>query len=207
MNQHDPNTPYVTPASPQHGYFQGQPPAPQPPKKKRTLRTVLIIAASVFIGLPVAIGLVGAATGSTGEKAPTAVTTQAAAPTTTAAPTAPATTQAPVAPRTTAAPVAPKTQELSVSQEQAIESAGDYIESGDFSRKSLIAQLKYEDFSTSEATYAADHIAADWTAEADDSAASYLDTGSFSHQGLMDQLLYEGFTKTQAAHGVKSVGL
>lgn len=203
MSQHDPNTPYV---SPQHGYFQGQPPAPQPPKK-HTLRTVLIILGSVFIGLPVAIGLVAAATGSTDSKAPTTITTQAAAPATTAVPTAKAATQAPAAPKTTAAPVAPKTQELSVSQEQAIESAGDYIESGDFSRKSLIAQLKYEDFSTSEATYAVDHITADWTAEADDSAASYLDTGSFSHQGLMDQLLYEGFTKTQAAHGVKSVGL
>lgn len=198
MTQYDPNQPYQ-PA----GHLGGSP--PQAPKK-HTLRTVLIVLGSVFIGLPVMIGVIAAAVGDTDGKAPTTVTTRAAAPVTTKAPTVQPTTQAPAAPKTTA-PAAPKTQELSVSQEQAVESAKEYIESGDFSRLALVEQLKYEGFTTKEAKYAVDHITVNWLAEADGSAARYLDTGSFSHQALMDQLLYEGFTKVQAAHGVKSVGL
>ena len=94
---------------------------------------------------------------------------------------------------------------LSISQEEAIESAESYLDSGDFSKKSLIHQLKYEDFTTKEATYAVNHVEVDWTDEADDSAESYLDSGSFSRKSLLAQLKYEGFTQKQAEHGVNSV--
>jgi hypothetical protein len=182
-----------------------QPYAPQQPPKKHTLRTILIVLATVFVGLPVTIGIIGAALGGTDAKAPTAVTTKAAAPVTSA----PATTQPTIEPTTEAPPPPPETTapELSVSQEQAIKSAEAYIDYGAFSRKGLIDQLEYEDFTAKEAAYAADHITVNWMTEADQSAAAYLETGSFSHSGLMDQLLYEGFTRAQAAHGVKSVGL
>ena len=183
-----------------------------PPKKKRTGRTVAIVGGSIFGGL-VVLGVIGSFlpdnTVKTADSAPlpNVVTTTTAAPEPVVTPTnkpAPVKTTAPkpVPTKTTAAP-----KPLSVSQEQAIESAEDYIDSGDFSRKSLIEQLKFEGFTTKEAAYAVDHITVNWTAEADDSAASYLESGSFSRKSLMDQLLYEGFTKAQAAHGVKSVGL
>jgi hypothetical protein len=180
-----------------------QPYAPQRPPKKHTLRTVLIVLATVFVGLPVTIGIIGAALGGTDAKAPTAVTTQAAPVTIAPAetPSVEPTTEVPPPPPETTAP------KLSVSREQAVKAAEAYLDYGAFSRKGLIDQLKYEGFSTSDATYAVDHVEVNWTSEADQSAAAYLGTGSFSRQGLMDQLLYEGFTKAQAAHGVKSVGL
>jgi Host cell surface-exposed lipoprotein len=109
---------------------------------------------------------------------------------------------------TTASPRPEKTKpKLSVSQQQAIGAAESYLDSGGYSRKSLIAQLKYEGFSTKEAEYAVDHVKVNWNDEAEESAESYMDSGSYSRKSLLAQLKYEGFTDAQAAHGVKSVGL
>jgi hypothetical protein len=94
-----------------------------------------------------------------------------------------------------------------VSQSNAVESALSYIQYSAFSRKGLIEQLKFEDYSTADATYAVDSIDVDWNEQAAKSAANYLEYSSFSRQGLIDQLVFEGFTQSQAEYGVNTTGL
>ena len=96
---------------------------------------------------------------------------------------------------------------LSVSQDNAVRKALNYLDSSAFSRESLIEQLEYEGFTKSDATFGVDYINVDWMEQAALKAQDYLDTSPFSRQGLIDQLLYEGFTQEQAAFGVKQVGL
>ena len=95
---------------------------------------------------------------------------------------------------------------VTVSQEQAIAKAESYLEFTAFSRKGLIEQLQYEQFSKSDATFAVDHITVNWNEQAAKKAQSYLDMTSFSRGGLIDQLRFEGLSKSQAAYGVKAVG-
>jgi hypothetical protein len=106
-----------------------------------------------------------------------------------------------------AAPNAQPKPAVSGERGEALESAESYLDTGDFSRESLIGQLEYEGFSKRDATWAVDRISPDWKAEAAESAQSYLDTGSFSRASLLDQLLYEGFTQAQAEYGVSMSGL
>lgn len=94
-----------------------------------------------------------------------------------------------------------------VSQQNALESAQSYLSFTAFSYQGLIDQLEYEQYSTEDATWAADNCGADWNQQATKKAQSYLDFTSFSRQGLIDQLLYEGFTQEQAEYGVNAVGL
>jgi hypothetical protein len=93
-----------------------------------------------------------------------------------------------------------------VGQQAAVDKAQSYLDMGGFSHKSLIGQLTYEGFSKSEATFAVDHIAPDWNAQAAQKAQSYMDMGGFSRKSLIGQLTYEGFTSSQAKYGAKSVG-
>ena len=94
-----------------------------------------------------------------------------------------------------------------VSQSNAVESALSYIDYSAFSRKGLIDQLKFEGYSTADATYAVDAIDVDWNEQAAKSAENYLEYSSFSRQGLIDQLVFEGFTQSQAEYGVSTTGL
>lgn len=198
MNQQNPNQP-----------FAPQPYQPQPPKKKHTLRTVLIILGSVFVGIPVLVGVIGAVVG-TNAKAPVSVTTQA-----TAKPKAPTTISAPAATQPTT--VEPTTEalkpSLTKSQEQAIGSAEQYLSFTAFSRKGLIRQLSSdagEGFSVADATYAVDHIEVNWNEQAAKSAEKYLEMTHFSRSGLIQQLessAGEGFTHAQAVYGVTKAGL
>ncbi|MDG2210968.1 MAG: Ltp family lipoprotein [Acidimicrobiales bacterium] len=94
-----------------------------------------------------------------------------------------------------------------VSQQQAAQSAQDYLNYSSFSRSGLIDQLEYEGFSTADATYGVDAQNADWNAQAAQSAQDYLNYSSFSRSGLIDQLMFEGFTREQAIYGVNAVGL
>ncbi|MFC7597842.1 Ltp family lipoprotein [Terrabacter sp. GCM10028922] len=96
---------------------------------------------------------------------------------------------------------------MTVSQEQAVSKAESYLELTAFSRKGLIKQLEFEEFSKADATYAVDHITVNWKEQAAKKAESYLELTSFSRGGLLRQLKFEGFTDAQAAYGVKSVGL
>ena len=86
-------------------------------------------------------------------------------------------------------------------EENALKKAHSYLDYSAFSYSGLIDQLEYEGYSTSEATYAADHCGADWKEQAVKKANSYLKYSSFSYDGLVDQLEYEGFTHEQATYG------
>jgi hypothetical protein len=94
-------------------------------------------------------------------------------------------------------------QASTAGQRNALSSAQSYLRSSAFSKSGLVEQLKYEEFSSSDARWAVAHVRVSWNAEAVESAKSYLESSSFSRQGLIDQLEYEGFTHSQAAYGVK----
>jgi hypothetical protein len=99
------------------------------------------------------------------------------------------------------------TKKLTVSQENAVEKAADYLDYAAFSRSGLIKQLKYEGFSTTDATFGVDAQKANWNEQAAKKAKEYVDYSSLSHSGLIKQLKYEGFTAAQATYGAKKVGL
>jgi host cell surface-exposed lipoprotein len=122
-----------------------------------------------------------------------------------------ATTTAGPEPAQTFDPTAPAPAEQdapaeSVAQENARATAEDFLATQGFSRKILIAQSKYEGFSTKDATYAVGAIAVDWNEHAAKTAKDYLDAQSFSRCGLVEQLEYEGFTHVQAEYGVSKTG-
>jgi hypothetical protein len=113
----------------------------------------------------------------------------------------------------TGKPKANNTPDMTVSQENAISAAQDYLDTGSFSRSGLISQLssKYgEGFPKADAVYAVNHIDVNWKQQAAAAAQDYLDTGSFSRTGLIQQLSSQygdGFTHAQAVYGVNQVGL
>ena len=96
--------------------------------------------------------------------------------------------------------------EYTLAQENAIRSAQSYVDFTGFSRKGLIEQLEFEEFTTEEAEFAVDHIDVDWKEEAAEDAESYLELTSFSRSQLRDQLAFEGYTKKQIAYALKKVG-
>lgn len=102
---------------------------------------------------------------------------------------------------------APEQAEGTVSQQNAVRAAQNYLSYTAFSRDGLIDQLKYEGFPDEDASYAADNCGADWNEQAAQKARSYLDMTAFSRSGLIQQLEYEGFTREQAEYGASAVGL
>lgn len=94
-----------------------------------------------------------------------------------------------------------------VNQSNARKKGASYLAYSAFSRSGLIAQLEYEGFSKSDATYGADAQNADWNKQAAKKAESYLSYSAFSRSGLIEQLVYEGFTTEQATFGADSTGL
>lgn len=94
-----------------------------------------------------------------------------------------------------------------LSQQNALRSAGSYLDFTAFSRTGLIKQLVFEKFSTPDATWAVDRVTVDWNEQAAKSAKSYLEYTSFSRASLRDQLIFEGFTAAQAEYGVSQTGL
>lgn len=101
----------------------------------------------------------------------------------------------------------PAVKAPTVAQVNAVGSAEAYLATQAFSRTGLIKQLKFEGYSTADATYAVDHITVNWTEQADRSAKQYMEMMHFSRSGLISQLKFEGFTTAQATHGATSVGL
>ena len=91
-------------------------------------------------------------------------------------------------------------------QKNALSAAKNYLSFAAFSHSGLIKQLEFENYSTEDATYAANNCGADWNEQAAKSAENYLSFTSFSRSGLIDQLKFEGFTAEQAEYGVKAVG-
>lgn len=94
-----------------------------------------------------------------------------------------------------------------VSQQNALRSAENYLGFSAFSRSGLIDQLKFEDYSKKDATWAVDRVTVDWNEQAAKSAKNYLEMTAFSRKGLIDQLVFEGFTRKQAEYGVSKTGL
>lgn len=105
------------------------------------------------------------------------------------------------------APSTPAAPSTTRSQQNALDTAHDYLRFMSFSRSGLIDQLVFEGFSTSDATYAVDNCGADWNAQAISSAQSYMRIFSMSRSDLVEQLIFEGFTTAQAENAANSVGL
>jgi hypothetical protein len=186
--------------------------APAPKRPMGPHKKAGLVTGGVFLGLVI----IGAATGGGGGTpiaTPVAVTTTAVEIPATPidAPEQTATTEPAAAPTTEATtepePVAEPTKKLTVAQENAVEKAASYLEFSAFSRTGLIKQLKFEGFSTKDATFGVDAQKANWNAQAAKKAAEYLDFSSFSRSGLIRQLKVEGFTTKQAEYGVKKAGL
>jgi hypothetical protein len=183
-------------------------PPPHAPKKKHTVRNVLLIVVAGLVALCGGGAIVAAATGDKPTATPATHQTYfsdcpfAAGGCPGASPAAKVTYSP-----TPGAPPSPTAPALTVSQQQALRKAQQYLDYAAFSRSGLIKQLQYEGFTVADATYAADAVGANWTAEADKKAKEYMAYSSFSHSGLVKQLEYEGFTAAQAEHGAKSVGL
>jgi hypothetical protein len=94
-----------------------------------------------------------------------------------------------------------------ISQQNALQKAADYLDYTAFSRTGLIKQLVFEKYSTPDATWAVDRVSVNWNEQAAKKAKDYLEYTSFSRAGLIDQLLFEGFTPAQAEYGVSKTGL
>lgn len=96
---------------------------------------------------------------------------------------------------------------FTVAQENAIETAQNYLDMSAFSREGLIKQLKFEGYTEKDATFAVDTIKPNWKKQAAESAENYLDMTAFSRAGLIKQLEFEGYTEAQAVFGVNQAGL
>ena len=172
----------------------------QPPKRKRRPGVLgwvgIAIAAFVIIGV--------AATSND----PTTTSPNVTATTTVFAPAAVDTTPAPTAPPATKPPVTTRPKpKLTASQEQAIGTARDYLDTSYFSRTGLIDQLKFEQYSKADATFAVNYLHVDWKEQAVGTARDYLDTSHFSRGGLIGQLKFEGYTTAEAVYAADKVGL
>jgi hypothetical protein len=163
---------------------------------------------------PVAVaGIVLALAGCNTKTAKTTTgSTAAPAASVPAAASAPASTPAPT-PAPTAAP-APAKPSLTVSQQNAIAAAQNYLSEGNgFSQAGLIGQLHSPDgdgYSVADATFAVNSLNVDWNAQAVLAAKGYLATSSFSCTDMVQQLdSPDGsqFTAAQAQYGAKAVGL
>jgi hypothetical protein len=106
-----------------------------------------------------------------------------------------------------AAPSTVSRTESSLNREQAVRKAHEYLQFEAFSFKGLVTQLKYEGFSTADATYGASHSGANWFKEAAAKAKEYLKIEAFSRSGMVTQLEYDGFTPAQALYGARAAGL
>ena len=95
---------------------------------------------------------------------------------------------------------------ITVSQQQALRKAKDYLSVMAFSHEGLIEQLKFEGFSDSDSRYGADNCGANWDSQALKKAKNYLDTMAFSYSGLKKQLEFEKFTSSQATYAVNNCG-
>lgn len=77
---------------------------------------------------------------------------------------------------------------VTVSQQNALKKAKDYLRVLAFSYSGLIEQLEYEGFSYNDSLYAVNNCDANWNEQAKKKAAQYLSVMSFSKEGLISQL-------------------
>src|SRR4051812_15408174 len=98
-------------------------------------------------------------------------------------------------------------QAATPSQDNARRKAASYLQFEAFSPSGVISQLKYEGFTTAQATYGVNSIHVNWNAQAVKTAKEYLKFDAFSRSGLIAELKHEGFTTAQATYGVNRAGL
>jgi hypothetical protein len=203
--------------------WQSQPQPETPPKKRHRVRNITLSVAGGLIGLTAILGGIGAVvspdsttTASHSAPAPVAPAPVQPAPAPAPAPTNdpgditfddPAPVEAPAEEPAEEPVEEPAAPTMTSSQEQAVGKAEDYLGVSAFSRSGLIDQLKFEEFSTKDATFAVDHITVNWNKQAAEKAQDYLDISHFSRSGLIDQLEFDGFTHSQAVYGVDKAGL
>ena len=109
----------------------------------------------------------------------------------------------------------PDEPEMTMAQENAYNSAKNYIDTMHFSKKGLMEQLTSdygEGYEKKDARFAIKLLEkkgeVNWKEEAVEAAESYLEMQSFSKQGLLEQLTSdygEGFTEKQAKYAVDKV--
>jgi len=104
-------------------------------------------------------------------------------------------------------------EDATLSQQNALRSAEQYLETSSFSEAGLIEQLSSEagsKYSHADAVFAVEHLHVNWNEQAVKAAKEYLSTSSFSCQGLIEQLSSEAgskFTAAQAEYAANKVGL
>ena len=101
----------------------------------------------------------------------------------------------------------PEKPALTSGQENAIRAAENYLDYTAFSRKGLIDQLKFEEYSEKDAIFAVDAIKPNWNEQAAAAAEKYLEFTAFSRGGLISQLEFDGFTTAQATYGADKAGV
>jgi len=107
----------------------------------------------------------------------------------------------------------PSGPHYTVSQQNAINAAKDYLSTAAFSKKGLIEQLSSsagDGYPYKDAVFAVEHLHVSWKLEAVQAAKDYLHTSSFSCQGLIEQLSSsagDNYTEEQAQYAAKKVGL
>lgn len=177
--------------------------APAPQKPKKPLGRGRKIGIGV-VGVVVLSFIVGSCGGSGDPSSPAPETTAAAV----ASPGVTQAAEAEASAKAEAEASAKAEAEAgTVSQQNALRAAESYLEYTAFSRKGLISQLKFEDYSTKDATWAVDRVKVNWNEQAAKAAENYLDYTAFSRNGLVEQLIFEGYTRKQAEHGVSKTGL
>ncbi len=104
-------------------------------------------------------------------------------------------------------------EDATLSQQNALKSAEQYLETSAFSEAGLIEQLSAEagsKYPHADAVWAVEHLHVNWNEQAVKAAKEYLSTSSFSCQGLIEQLSAEAgskFTTAQAEYAANKVGL
>jgi hypothetical protein len=125
-----------------------------------------------------------------------------------------ASTDAKAAPSASSAapkPAAPKAPALTSGQKNALRSAENYISLMSMSKAGLIQQLSSpagDGYSKADATYAANHVKADWNAEAVEAANNYMEIMPMSRTALIKQLSSSAgdkFTKAEATKAADAV--
>ena len=110
-----------------------------------------------------------------------------------------------------ARPAAKQKPEMTSGQKNALKSAQSYLDMSGFSKAALIQQLSSSagnGFSKADATFAANHVGADWNKEAAESAQRYLDLQWFSKAALIQLLSSSAgdqYTPAQARYAVSKV--
>ena len=106
---------------------------------------------------------------------------------------------------------AKKKPEMTSGQKNALEAAQNYLDTMPFSKAGLIQQLSSsagDGYPKADATFAANHVGADWSEEAVEAAQNYLDTMPFSKAGLIEQLSSSAgdkYTRAQARYAASKV--